>query len=122
MTDKTRNNERWTEGRYKGFITSTLRSGFRRWGPKYDVLKNAATGRKLNKKSGRLANHYRCAQCEKDFPQSGVQVDHIEPIGSCKSWDEFIERLFCEADNLQVLCKACHKKKTKKENKKRNED
>lgn len=69
-------------------------------------------GVKRNPKSGRDAKHYRCAACEGDFPQSGVQVDHIEPVGSTSSWDEFIEKLFCEADNLQVLCKSCHKKKS----------
>jgi hypothetical protein len=27
----------------------------------------------------------------------------------------FVERLFCEQDNLQVLCVSCHDKKTLKE-------
>lgn len=89
----------------------------RRWPPKWEVLKNARIGKKLNKKTGRKALHYRCAVCGKEFVQSRVQVDHILPIGSCKTWDEFIEKLFCEKDNLQVLCKSCHKRKTKKEQK-----
>lgn len=113
--ERPRNTGRWTEARYEGFVTSALRGAFRRWPPKFDVLKAAATGRKRNKKSGRDANHYRCASCGEDFPQSGVQVDHTKPIGSCETWDTFIEALFCEADNLQVLCKPCHKEKTKKE-------
>jgi len=30
-----RNNGEWTEGRYRSFITSTLRGGMRRWPPKW---------------------------------------------------------------------------------------
>lgn len=56
-----------------------------------------------------------CNACKLDFPQKEVEVDHIKEIGREKSWDEFIEGLFCEQDNLQVLCKPCHKEKTLKE-------
>jgi 5-methylcytosine-specific restriction endonuclease McrA len=67
--------------------------------------------------------HYRCAVCSLDFPAKDVQVDHIKPIVSVsagfKTWDDFIDKLFCEAKNLQVLCKPCHKVKTGKERKKR---
>jgi 5-methylcytosine-specific restriction endonuclease McrA len=86
----------------------------RRWAPKYEALKAAYTETKLSK-SKRQARHFRCAECEGEFTQKDVQVDHKEPIGSCDTWDEFIDRLFCEAKNLQVLCKPCHKIKTKKE-------
>lgn len=92
----------------------------RRWPPKWDCLREAFVGIKLNKKSGRKAKHYKCAMCGKAFPQNQVQVDHISPVvpaSGFTTWDKFIERLFCEKDNLQVLCKACHKKKTKKDRK-----
>lgn len=67
-----------------------------------------------------MAQHYLCAKCRKDFPKTSVQVDHIEEVVLDKftTWDEFIERLFCNSDNLQVLCIPCHKKKTKKAAKK----
>lgn len=113
----------WTEGRKKSFITSLIRAGFRRWPPKYEALAKAKVGKKLNKKSGRQAIHYRCAGCKKHFIGAEVQVDHIEPVVDPKvgfvSWDVFIERLLCSVDNLQVLCKGCHKKKTDKERKER---
>lgn len=112
---RTRNGKRWTEARYRSFITSALRSASRRWPPKYEAIKEAYTDTKTNKVTGRQARHYKCAGCGKDYPQSGVQVDHITPIGKDLDWNEFIERLFCEADNLQVLCKTCHKLKTKEE-------
>ena len=89
----------------------------RRWSPKWDCLKDAFVGSKINKKSGRKAKHYKCNICKKEFVALGVQVDHKIPIGRCETWDEFIMKLFCETDNLQCLCKKCHSKKTKIENK-----
>ena len=116
-------NKEWTEGRLKSFITSTLRGGFRRYPPKYDSLKEAQVGKKINSKSQRLAMHYKCNRCKEAFPAKEVQVDHILPVVCPKkgfeSWDIFIARLFCSSDNLQVLCKVCHGIKTKDERVKR---
>lgn len=117
-----RNSGRWTEGRFRSFVTSTLRSGFRRWPPKFDTLKDAYTGRKVNPKTGREAKHYRCALCDGEFVQSQVQVDHKVPIRDWSDWSKAIEALFCEASNLQVLCKPCHKEKTKKERSENKQD
>ena len=114
-----RNGGKWTEARYRSFITSTLRAGSRKWPPKYETLNAAKTEKKTNEKTGRLAQHYKCAGCKKEFTQKDVQVDHIKPVIDPKkgfiSWDTYIERMFCEAKNLQVLCKDCHLVKTKKE-------
>lgn len=47
-----------------------------------------------------------------------VYVDHIKPIVNDKgftTWDDYINDMFCSADNLQVLCFFCHNAKTKKE-------
>jgi 5-methylcytosine-specific restriction endonuclease McrA len=115
-----RNGGRWTEARYRSFIRSALRGAFRKWPPKFDVLKSAANGKSINTATGRLAMHYTCASCKGTFPLKEVQVDHIKPIVDVKkgfvSWDSFINNLYCEANNLQVLCKdPCHKEKTKLE-------
>lgn len=111
------NDGQWTIGRFNSFVTSILRSGSRRWGPKYSTLNDAKTEKRINPKSGRLAQHYRCNSCQGEFTATTVQVDHIRPIGFDKTWDEFINALFCEKDNLQVLCTTCHKTKTKEERK-----
>jgi 5-methylcytosine-specific restriction endonuclease McrA len=120
----TYNSGAWTEGRYRSFITSTLRAGARRWPPKYDTLNAAKTEKKVNAKTGRMAQHYRCAKCKEEFTSKDMEVDHIKPVVSPTkgfvSWDSFIENLFCEADNLQAICKSCHKEKSKKETQKRN--
>lgn len=64
---------------------------------------------------------YKCAECKKSFIKKEVAVDHIDPVVDPeKGWqgfDDFITRLWCKADGLQVLCKGCHKAKTGKENK-----
>ena len=108
----------WTEGRRKSFITSVIRAGFRRYPQKYECLKNAYKETKTNKKSGRLAKHYLCAGCKEMYIQADVQVDHITPVVSPKgfiTWDNFINNLFCDVSNLQILCKQCHAVKTKEE-------
>lgn len=109
----------WTEGRKRSFITSVLRSGSRRWPPKYQTLNKAKTVKKVNKKTGRQAQHFLCSLCQEDFPQKEVNVDHIEPVVDPKTgfinWDIFIDRLYCEESNLAVLCRPCHLKKTNEE-------
>jgi 5-methylcytosine-specific restriction endonuclease McrA len=109
----------WTEGRIRSFITSTLRAGSRRWPPKYETLNSSKTEKKINVKTGRLAQHYRCAKCDEEFTSKDVEVDHIKPVIDPKkgfvSWDEYIKRLFCTEDNMQTLCKPCHLAKTKLE-------
>lgn len=115
-----RNAGRWTKARYNSFVAAVLRSGSRRWPPKYEALAEAFTSRKVNKKSGKLAKHYRCSDCEKEYTSTNVQIDHIDPVvpvTGFTTWDSFIERLFCEKEGLQVLCKDCHKKKTVAEKK-----
>lgn len=115
MTERRYSDGNWTKGRYDSFVTSCLRGGFRRWAPKYNALNKAKVGIKTNKLTKRKAMHYKCAVCNKVFPRTGVQVDHIIPIGKVETWDGFIERLFCDSDNLQVLCKSDHKAKTQAE-------
>jgi len=114
-----RNGGKWTEARYRSFVTSTLRAGSRKWPPKYETLNAAKTEKKVNKATGRLAQHYLCAMCEQEYTQKDVQVDHIKPVIDPKkgfvSWDTYIDRMFCEGKNLQVLCKVCHAEKTKLE-------
>ena len=123
---KTFNGGLWSEGRFNTFITSTLRAGARRWPPKYETLNHAKTEKKTNPSTGRLAQHYKCNICGGEFPQKEIQVDHIKPVVDPKkgftTWDDFIDRLFCEKSNLQAICKGCHKIKTKEEKQIRNEN
>lgn len=116
--DKTRCNGKWTEGRYRSFLTSILRSGARRWAPIQSTKKKARIRRGI----------YQCASCNTEVPATKIHngkrsnnifVDHIKPVVDPHkgfiTWDEYIERLYCEEDNLQVLCKHCHDVKSKQE-------
>ena len=119
---KTRCSGEWTEARYNSFVKSGIRSLTRKWKPMFDALKESATVRKTNEKTGREAMHYRCACCGNDFPLKGVAIDHIVPIvptTGFDSWDNVISRALCEKDGFQVLCKSCHSIKTKEENSER---
>lgn len=109
----------WTESKFQSFIKSTLRKGTTRWPPKYEVLNAAKRGKQVNTQTGRTAEHYECNLCHHSFPAKLVVVDHIDPVvplTGFTSWDDVIRRMFCDAVGLQVLCKECHKIKTKEEN------
>jgi 5-methylcytosine-specific restriction endonuclease McrA len=67
---------------------------------------------------------YKCVECFKNNPERGyymlkeVVVDHILPSGTFlgpEHFATFVPNLFCSRDNLQILCKPCHKIKTKEE-------
>lgn len=122
LTDKPRNSGQWTEGRYRSFITSILRAGSRKWSPIHTTRKKARVKR----------GYYKCNACKNSVTASkvikgkrvpNVFVDHInpvvDPIKGFTTWDDYIERLYCEEDNLQVLCRSCHDNKTQKEKKQR---
>jgi 5-methylcytosine-specific restriction endonuclease McrA len=123
MSSRKYNDGEWTEARFRAFIISALRAYMKRFPPKWKALKAASLGRLINKRSGRLAEHYRCAECLEPFVARDVQVDHINPVvdpaKGFEDWPTYMERLYCEADNLQVLCKPCHKDKTNAERKER---
>lgn len=65
-----------------------------------------------------MAQHFRCAICQGEFSAKNVNVDHTIAIGKGLDWNQFIDRLFCEIDNLQVVCIPCHKTKSLKEREK----
>lgn len=53
----------------------------------------------------------KCSMCEKLFPASRLEVDHIIPAGTLKSMDdfqEFVTKLLCDETNMRLVCKNCH--------------
>ncbi len=116
--EKNRCGGRWTQARFNSFIKSGLRGLTRRWAPINDVDKAATT-----KRGFRM-----CAGCNREVPVTEVRdgkrqkntfVDHIkaivDPETGFTTWDDVVERMFCEADNLQVLCYECHTEKSNEE-------
>lgn len=111
-----------TESAFHSFIKSTLRKASMRWGPVNRVKSKARVER----------GFYRCTQCNAVVPATAVvtlkngktkrvkniAVDHIIPVVPVEgfdSWDNVIDRLFCDEDGLQLLCRECHDEKCKEE-------
>ena len=89
-----------------------------RWKPKADCKKRARHYEKIVNKGGRLVFHSICESCGDIVPEVTTAVDHIDPVvplAGFDSWDNVIERMFCEVDGLQLLCDDCHKTKTTEE-------
>ena len=110
-----RNAETMTESQFFSWLRSALRRLSIRWKPRTEFLKEirrSYTG--TNKK---IKWEYPCKICKKWFIMKNVEVDHIVPCGSLKSFDDiggFCDRLFIEKDGYQLLCKECHNMKTHK--------
>lgn len=121
--------------RLKGQLVSSIKRVWHRHPNRVSVLKAAEIRRYELKKDGTERSKpyvfYSCASCgalckaQKSKAYSQAHVDHIDPVvpigRQLSSWDEYIERLFCDVSNLQILCSPCHDIKTKSENAKRRE-
>lgn len=118
MTDQPRCDGKWTEAKFVSFVKSQLRGGSMKWPPKNETLRNARRDRGI----------YLCNGCKELVTASvkvegkrkkNVFVDHIQPIVDPNegfvSWDRFINALYCDSSNLQVLCSSCHNAKTQEE-------
>jgi len=119
MKERQYNGGKWTKSRYYNFIKNALRSASIKWPPRLQI-KNEA---KRDKGRYKCAGYKRRAHLvpTKIERANNIFVDHIDPILSGKgfsSWDTLINDMFCEKDNLQLLCKECHNRKTKEENQK----
>jgi 5-methylcytosine-specific restriction endonuclease McrA len=114
--DKTRAGDTWSESRYFSFIRSALRRSFMKYPVKYQV-KNAAS-RPYVGSDKRRKKEYQCAVCDSWCADKDVAVDHITPCGSLKTFEDlpkFVATLFCEKENLQIICNTCHQIKTNEE-------
>lgn len=66
-----------------------------------------------------------CALCRQPTPSYLIEVDHKEPVIpvdttlESMSWDELVDGIWCPKENLQGICKECHKLKSKLEMKQR---
>jgi hypothetical protein len=75
--------------------------------------------RKAALKAARVfRGYYVCSICR--LPTKEPEVDHVVPVGgtpgargATSDWNGFMQRLFCDAVGLQVLCPICHAAKTR---------
>ncbi len=103
---RTRNMGTLTESAFWIRVRWALRKQFQWWKPAMEALKRAKIGKT-----------YLCAYCGKCFPRKGVQVDHKLGVGALTKPEHlagFLERLTPEnPDAFQVLCRECHRAKTR---------
>lgn len=65
---------------------------------------------------------YPCFKCGGIFKSTEIQIDHRDPVIPLNipskhfSYDSIAERLFCDEENLQILCRVCHTEKSQIEN------
>lgn len=93
------------------WLTQKLRRLSYQWGPRKEAIKKGRVSR----------GKYKCSSCEgTHFGPSDIQLDHtipvIDPHTGFTTWDNYIDRLFCNEDGFSVMCKPCHEAKTFREN------
>ena len=104
-------------------VVAAVRKSFT-YSLEYNVIKCQSKTDEVGPKGGK---RLKCNICQESFGERDIKVDHIEPIVPLHksqremTLQEFYERCFCKLDNLQVLCKECHDKKSKQESKQRSD-
>lgn len=96
------------------WIINGLRRLSYKWPPRWTIKQDARVER----------GKYLCNGCKQIVKAKEVEVDHIEPVIEVTGfvdWNTYIERLLCEKEGYQILCKACHLSKSLSENLKRRE-
>lgn len=122
---KPRNAGTMTEAAFWNWIRSWLRNKSRHWRPISEAKMLVRRKNESIDKKNRHKFEYQCKSCQDWFPDKEIDVDHVVPAGQLKSIEDlpiFFSKLFCEVEELQVLCKECHYEKTMSEkvnNKKR---
>lgn len=88
------------------FAKAALRRASTYWWAMSEAMVRAKVARGL----------WKCASCHEHFKKHEVQKDHIEPVvsvtGGLNDFNAYIDTLFCEPENIQILCKPCHQIKS----------
>lgn len=108
----------------RGLIKGALRRVFSRSDLRRSILDEAVVEHTDSTRT-RVKTWVKCSECGKLDAKSNMDVDHQEPVIPLEStlehmtWDELVDRLWCDKKNLAILCESCHSCKTSAENKAR---
>lgn len=108
----------------RGLIKGAIRRAFSRSELRKEVLE-AGIVEHSDPTRPRVKTWVRCNICGKPEAKSNVEVDHILPVIPLDSsledmtWDELVDRVWCERIHLQIACHLCHDEKTRQEQKAR---
>ncbi len=103
-----------TESAFWSMIRSHLRRLSLRWKPRNEYITSVRKPYKGPDK--RLKWLYQCEQCHEWFARKEVEADHKVEAGSLKCSEDvgpFIDRLLVEVDGWRILCRPCHKERTR---------
>lgn len=113
--------------RQRGLITRGIRNSFVQSDVYKEIMECGRIEKPRYKKDGSLSKipnvFYTCEYCNNLHKSSNIHVDHIEPVIGVDetladlTLDEYAERVHYSP--CQRLCKSCHLKKSKAENKER---
>jgi len=98
-----------------------------------NAIRRAFSRSKLRKRAGEKAKsdtifgpkggaRWICTECGEPFPPTQCEVDHDDPVtpvdveAKDQSVEDYYDRVRCDESNLRVLCKECHRAKSKAEN------
>lgn len=100
-----------TERKFIEWLRSQLRNSFWKKHPVRLEIMKAGRKRMLNKKSGRMSYHHQCNKCKQWKPESEIEVNHIETVGTLTldNVAEHVARLaIVDTKKLEKCCKDCH--------------
>lgn len=105
----------------RGLLKGAIRRVFSRSELRREVLEAGVVAHSDPKRK-RVKTWVKCAECGGLDAKSNVQVDHLQPVVpvtttlEAMTWDELVDRIWCDKKNLQILCEVCHNVKSVKEN------
>lgn len=88
---------------YKGYESTRSRQSHRK---RREAIARGNNAAALMRKAVRNAGRCMCARCGMTYLASAIDIDHIVPLA--KGGEDV-------ASNVQPLCKACHKAKTRED-------
>jgi 5-methylcytosine-specific restriction endonuclease McrA len=107
----------------RNLIKGAIRRVFSRSELRRQILDKAIVKDYYDPSRKRVTRWGKCSECNKLEPAYLLEVDHIEPVVPEDSsleqmtWDELVDRVWCDERNLRPVCKPCHKLKSKEETK-----
>lgn len=107
----------------RNLLIGAIRRVFSRSDIRREVLESVKVVMHQDVAHPRVKHWSRCPLCKKIAPRYQFAVDHIKPViplnrtQADMSWDDIINAIWCEKDNLQPICTKCHKEKTAHERK-----
>lgn len=110
-----------------GLLKGAIRRVFSRSDLRREIIAKARIQDHVDPSRPRVKKWGLCKQCKEPTPEYLMQVDHVDPIIPLNSSleemsiDDLVNNVWCDVNKLNPLCKPCHSKKTKEENRIRRE-